>query len=260
MSKKVKSFRIIKYKNILPVLKIKNISKSIDKRKIIQNLNLNINPGSINGLLGPNGSGKTTLFNLILGIMKADHGEIFALENKKMQKINTLPVHERANRFRLGYIPQNESVFRGLDTESNLKAIAQISIRNKIEQDKIVERLLEDFNLTDSRKVLAQDLSGGQKKKLVIARALINRPRILLMDEIFSAIDPITIENIKSIITNLQIKFGISILITDHAFENVLQVADKIFVISDGQIISSGPPNMIVKDQKSRQVYFGETY
>ena len=260
MNKKIKTFRIIKYKNIQPTLRVKNISKSIDGKKIIQNLSISINPGSINGLLGPNGSGKTTLFNLILGIMKADHGEIFAQERKKIEKISLLPVHERASRFRIGYIPQNESIFRSLSCESNLKAIAQIAIKNKREQDEMVERLLEEFTLTDVRKVLALNLSGGQKKKLVIARALINKPRILLMDEIFSAVDPITIETIKKIILNLQTKFGISILITDHAFDNVLQISDKIFIISEGQIVSSGKPQDIVRDENARQVYFGETY
>ena len=257
---KIKKFRIIKYKNTSPTLKIKNISKSIDRRKIIQNLSLSINPGSINGLLGPNGSGKTTLFNLILGIMKADHGEIFAKANQKTEKISSLPVHERASRFRIGYIPQNESVFRGLSCESNLKAIAEIVIKNKREQDEMVERLLTEFTLLDVRKTLAQNLSGGQKKKLVIARALINKPEILLMDEIFSAIDPITIETIKKIIVNLQIKKNISILITDHAFDNVLQISDKIFIIFDGKIVSSGKPQDIIRDENARQVYFGETY
>jgi len=257
---KVKKFRIIKYKNIKPTLNIKNVSKTIDNRKIIQNLSLSINPGSINGLLGPNGSGKTTLFNLILGIMKADGGEIFAKEKQKIEKISTLPVHERASRFKIGYIPQNESIFRGLDCESNLRAIAQIAIPNKREQNEMIERLLSEFTLLDVRKVLAQNLSGGQKKKLVIARALINKPEILLMDEIFSAVDPITIETIKQIIVNLQINKNISILITDHAFDNVLQISDKIFIISDGQIVSSGKPQDIIRDASARQVYFGETY
>ena len=124
----------------------------------------------------------------------------------------------------------------------------------------MVERLLTEFTLLDVRKTLAQNLSGGQKKKLVIARALINKPEILLMDEIFSAIDPITIETIKKIIVNLQIKKNISILITDHAFDNVLQISDKIFIIFDGKIVSSGKPQDIIRDENARQVYFGETY
>jgi len=257
---KIKKFRIIKYKNIEPNLKVQNVSKSIDGKKIIQNLSLSINPGSINGLLGPNGSGKTTLFNLILGIMKPDSGEIYAKEKDKGEKINLLPVHERASRLKIGYIPQNESIFRGISCIDNLRAIAQISIKSKRQQSETVERLLTEFTLQDVRNILAQNLSGGQKKKLVIARALINKPRILLMDEIFSAVDPITIENIKKIIVNLQVNKNISILITDHAFDNVLQISDKIFIISDGKIISSGKPQDIIRDENAREVYFGETY
>ena len=146
-----------------------------------------------------------------------------------------------------------------MSCEANLKAIAEIVIKNQDERQNLVENLLTEFSLNDVRKVLAKNLSGGQKKKLVIARALINKPRILLMDEVFSAIDPITIEVIKDIIVNLQ-KRGISILITDHAFDNVLQISDKVFIISDGQIVSSGKPQEIVKDQQARKIYFGDTY
>jgi len=257
MNKNVKKFRIVKYKNNKPILKVKNISKSFGGRQIIQNLNLSIDPGSINGLLGPNGSGKTTLFNLLLGILRVDQGEIFA---KGDIKIKSMPIHERASRFKIGYIPQNESIFRGLTCEDNLKAIAEISIKDKRERNEVVERLLAEFSLLDVKNTLAQSLSGGQKKKLVIARALINKPEILLMDEIFSAIDPITIDIIKNIIVQLQTTRNLSILITDHAFSNVLEVADKIFIISDGQIVSSGKPQDIIRDASARKVYFGNTY
>ena len=252
---KNKKFRIISFKNSKPILKAKNISKIIDNRSILQNLNLSINPSEIVGLLGPNGAGKSVTFKILLGIMKADKGEI----SVSGASINNLPVHERSSKFKIGYIPQNESIFTGLSCEENLKAIAEIVIKNKDERQNIVENLLNEFSLNDVRKVIAKNLSGGQKKKLVIARSLINKPRILLMDEVFSAIDPITIEVIKDIIINLQ-KRGISILITDHAFDNVLQISDKVFIISDGQIVSSGKPQEIVKDQQARKIYFGDTY
>ena len=135
----------------------------------------------------------------------------------------------------------------------------EIVIKDSDQRRKIVENLLAEFSLIDVRNILAKNLSGGQKKKLIIARALINKPKILLMDEVFSAIDPITIEVIKDIIVNLQ-RRGISILITDHAFDNVLQISDKVFIISDGQIVSSGKPQEIVKDQQARKIYFGDTY
>jgi len=252
---KNKKFRIISFKNSKPILKAKNISKIIDNRSILQNLNLSINPSEIVGLLGPNGAGKSVTFKILLGIMKADKGEI----SVSGTPINNLPVHERSNKFKIGYIPQNESIFTGLSCEANLKAIAEIVIKNQDERQSIVENLLTEFSLNDVRKVIAKNLSGGQKKKLVIARSLINKPRILLMDEVFSAIDPITIEVIKDIIINLQ-KRGISILITDHAFDNVLQISDKVFIISEGQMVSSGKPQEIVKDQQARKIYFGDTY
>jgi lipopolysaccharide export system ATP-binding protein len=250
-----KKFRIISFKNSKPILKAKNISKNIDDRQILKNLNFSINPSEIVGLLGPNGAGKSVTFKILLGIMKADKGEISISETP----INNLPVHERASKFKIGYIPQNESIFSGLSCEQNLNAIAEILIKNREERQNITENLLTEFSLNDVRKVLAKNLSGGQKKKLVIARSLINKPKILLMDEVFSAVDPITIEVIKEIIINLQ-KRGISILITDHAFDNVLQISDKVYILADGEIISSGKPQEIVKDQQARKIYFGDTY
>ena len=252
---KNKKFRIISFKNTKPVLSAKNISKTIDDRSILQNLNFSINPSEIVGLLGPNGAGKSVTFKIILGIMRADKGDV----SISGTRINNLPVHQRASQFKIGYIPQNESIFSGLTCEENLKGIAEIVIKDSDQRRKIVENLLAEFSLIDVRNVLAKNLSGGQKKKLIIARALINKPKILLMDEVFSAIDPITIEVIKDIIVNLQ-KRGISILITDHAFDNVLQISDKVFIISDGQIVSSGKPQEIVKDQRARKIYFGDTY
>ena len=252
---KNKKFRIISFKNSKPVLSAKNISKTIDDRPILQNLNFSINPSEIVGLLGPNGAGKSVTFKIILGIMKADKGDV----SISGTRINNLPVHQRASQFKIGYIPQNESIFSGLTCEENLKAIAEIVIKDSDQRKKIVENLLTEFSLIDVRNVLAKNLSGGQKKKLIIARALINKPKILLMDEVFSAIDPITIEVIKDIIVNLQ-RRGISILITDHAFDNVLQISDKVFIISDGQIVSSGKPQEIVKDQRARKIYFGDNY
>ena len=252
---KNKKFRIISFKNTKPVLSAKNISKTIDDRPILQNLNFSINPSEIVGLLGPNGAGKSVTFKIILGIMRADKGDV----SISGTRINNLPVHQRASQFKIGYIPQNESIFSGLTCEENLKGIAEIVIKDSDQRRKIVENLLTEFSLIDVRNVLAKNLSGGQKKKLIIARALINKPKILLMDEVFSAIDPITIEVIKDIIVNLQ-RRGISILITDHAFDNVLQISDKVFIISDGQIVSSGKPQEIVKDQQARKIYFGDTY
>ena len=255
---KIKKFRIIKYKTVIkPALRIKNLSKSFEKnRYIIQNLNMRILPGSINGLLGPNGSGKTTLFNLLLGVLKANSGEIFA----KGTKIDSMPIHERCNKFRIAYVPQKESLLSGLSCEDNIKGIAEIMISDRRKIEETVDRLLAEFTLLDVKKTIARDLSGGQKKKLSIARALINDPEILLLDEIFAALDPITIDIIKKHIVNLQTsRKNISILISDHIFPHVLDVSDNIFLINDGQIISSGKPQDIIKDASARKAYFGDS-
>ena len=189
---KVKKFSIIRYKAVMkPALKIKNISKSFNNVPVLENLNLNIFPGSINGLLGENGSGKTTLFNLILGILKADKGEIFA---KGHTLISSMPVHERCSKFRIAYVPQRISVFQNLSCQDNIKGIAQLMMKDSRKIDDICDRLLTEFSLLDVAKVRANDLSGGQKKKLSIARALIGNPEIILFDEIFAALSPKMIE------------------------------------------------------------------
>ena len=259
---KIKKFRITKYKSeIKPILQMKNISKKYEQKKVLQDLNMNILPSSITGLLGPNGSGKTTLFNILLGIVKADSGKIIASpDGKKTHQLESLPIHERCKKYNIGFIPQNESVFRGLSCEDNLRGIAEIVLKDRRIINEKVENLLSEFSLLDCRRTLASNLSGGQKKKLSIARALINDCRILFMDEIFSAVDPITIEMIKDIIVKLQVTRNITILISDHAFENVLQIADNIKILSEGHIISEGSPSSIVKDVSARKVYFGDTY
>ena len=196
----------------------------------------------------------------MLGIVKADSGQIFgSIDGKKISRLDTLAIHERCKEYKIGFIPQNESVFSGLTAAENLRAIAEIVIKNQEQRQTVIENLLSEFTLNDVRNVLAKNLSGGSRKKLVIARALINKPKLLICDEIFSAIDPKTIETIKEIIIKLQRK-GISILISDHAFENVLQIADKVYIISEGQIVSSGKPQDIVKDHQARKTYFGDTY
>ena len=259
---KIKRFKITKYKKeIKPVLQMKNISKKYEQKNVIQDLDMNVMPSSITGLLGPNGSGKTTLFNLLLGIVKADSGQILVCpDGKKNFRLESLPIHERCKQYKIGFIPQNESLFRLLSCEDNLRGIGEIVLKDKRKIDEKVENLLSEFSLLECRKTLATNLSGGQKKKLSIARALIDDCRILFMDEIFSAVDPITIEMIKDVIVKLQVTRNITILISDHAFENVLQIADNIKILSDGHIVSEGSPSNIVKDVSARKVYFGDSY
>ena len=250
----IKKFRILKFKS-KPILTVKGISKLIDKRVILRKIDFEINKGEIFGLLGPNGAGKSVTFNVLLGIMKADHGNVFV----EGTRITNFAIHERARKFRIGYIPQNDSVFKGLSCINNLKAIAEITIKDRVKQESVVEELLSEFNLSHLRNVIANNLSGGERKKLVIARALVNNPKILLMDEPYGAVDPINIDMIKKIIIDLQ-KKGVSVLITDHSAQNVLSIVDRCSIISGGEIITSGKPKEIIHNNKARQLYFGENF
>ena len=250
----IKKFRILKFKS-KPILSVKNISKNINNRIILRKIDFEINKGEIFGLLGPNGAGKSVTFNVLLGIMKPNQGDIYVDGNK----ITHLAIHERAKKFKLGYIPQNDSVFKGLSCEDNLRAIAEVVIKDKKKQESRIQELLSDFNLSHLRKVKADNLSGGERKKLDIARALINNPKILLMDEPYGAVDPINVDMIKKIIIDLQ-KKGVSILITDHSAQNVLSIVDRCSIISGGEIITSGKPNEIINNNKARQLYFGENF
>ena len=253
---KSKKFRIIKYKHtVRPALEIKNVSKSFDGVSVLNNLNLKIFPGSINGLLGENGSGKTTLFNLILGILKADSGKIYA---KDHTLISLMPTHERCNKFCIAYVPQKISVFQNLSCQDNIKGIAQLMMKDSRKIDDVCDRLLTEFSLLDVAKIRANDLSSGQKKKLSIARALIGEPEIILLDEIFATLSPKIIESIKNLIVNLQTsRKSLSILISDHIWQHVNDLSDIVHILSDGEIIKSQKPADIVKDESARKAYFG---
>ena len=249
----MKKFRILKFKS-KPILDIKGISKSYDKKRILTNLELKIGPGTICGLLGPNGSGKTTLMNCILGVIKPDSGEIRV--NGKL--INSLPCHKRSSDFKIAYIPQFESHFRGLNVEDNLRAIAEISIKKKEEIDKIVNNLLSEFNLSDLRNINSDHLSGGERRRMIVARCLVNNPKLILCDEPFSALDPLSIDKIKEIFVALHPR-GISLLISDHAYRNILEISDQTFLLSDGHIIARGSPREIIQNETAKKIYFGET-
>ena len=251
----IKKFRILSFKSNKPILSTHLISKSIKKRLILRKINIHVNRGEIFGLLGPNGAGKSVTFNILLGIMKADKGDIFILG----KKINNFAIHQRSSIFSIGYVPQADSVFRGLSCEDNLRAITQISNSDRKEQELTVQRLLEEFDLTHLSNIRADNLSGGERKRLTIARALVNNPKILLMDEPFGAVDPINIEMIKKIIVALQ-KKGVSVIITDHSATNVLSIVDRCSLISSGEIIISGKPKEIVNNLEARRIYFGDSF
>ena len=250
-----KSFRILKFKKSKPILKISGISKSYGHRLVLKKINFELHKSEIFGVLGPNGCGKTTIFNSIMGICRINEGNIFV----NNIKINDLPIHERATKFRIGYIPQNSAVFLGLTCEENIRAIAEVKIKEKSLQENKIQELLSDFNLEYLKNIKAINLSGGEKKRLCISMALVSNPQILLMDEPFAALDLITIDMIKKIIVDLQKKL-ISVIVTDHNAKDLMNVSDRCIIISNGEVIISGNPRKIINDPKARQLYFGENF
>ena len=250
-----KSFRILKFKKSKPILKISGISKSYGHRLVLKKINFELHKSEIFGVLGPNGCGKTTIFNSIMGICRINEGNIFV----NNIKINNLPIHERATKFRIGYIPQNSAVFLGLTCEENIRAIAEVKIKEKSLQENKIQELLSDFNLEYLKNIKAINLSGGEKKRLCISMALVSNPQILLMDEPFAALDLITIDMIKKIIVSLQEKL-ISVIVTDHNAKDLMNVSDRCIIISNGEVIISGNPRKIINDPKARQLYFGENF
>tara|TARA_Y100000815_G_scaffold93162_1_gene82299 strand:+ start:881 stop:1651 length:771 start_codon:yes stop_codon:yes gene_type:complete len=250
-----KSFRILKFKKSKPILKISGISKSYGHRLVLKKINFELHKSEIFGVLGPNGCGKTTIFNSIMGICRINEGNIFV----NNIKINNLPIHERATKFRIGYIPQNSAVFLGLTCEENIRAIAEVKIKEKSLQENKIQELLFDFNLEYLKNIKAINLSGGEKKRLCISMALVSNPQILLMDEPFAALDLITIDMIKKIIVDLQKKL-ISVIVTDHNAKDLMNVSDRCIIISNGEVIISGNPRKIINDPKARQLYFGENF
>jgi len=253
MNNNVKKFRIIKFKS-KPILDAKNISKSFDKRVILRKIDVHLNKGEMLGLLGSNGAGKSTFMNIVLGLLKPDFGDIF-LANKK---ITTLAIHERS-KLGISYLPQQTSIFRGLSVYENLLGVAQIVKKKKNEQKEIVERLMAEFSITHLRNVQATALSGGETRRVEIARCLISNPKILLLDEPFAGIDPISISDIQRIIGYLS-KRGLGILITDHNVRETLGSCDRAYIVNDGHIIAEGSPDQILADEKVRDIYLGEQF
>lgn len=228
--------------------------KAYGGRKVVNEVSLELNRQEVVGLLGPNGAGKTTTFHIITGFIKPDAGRIF-LDG---MEITELPVYKRA-RLGLGYLSQEPSVFRKLSVEDNIRAILELLRIAKVEQDRIIDELLEKLNIGHIRCQRAGTLSGGERRRVELARALASRPSFLLLDEPFTGVDPIVRAEIQDIIRRLKAE-GLGILITDHNVRETLEITDRAYVIYDARILLSGTSEELVKDEKARQVYLGERF
>ena len=239
-----------------PLIVLKNISLSFGNRQILDNISFEIGRGEILGMLGPNGVGKSTIFNLITGLIKPDFGKIF-INN---QEVTDYPIYLRTKKFKMGYVPQHGGYFQDLKLIENLRAIAEILIENKKEREFKINNLISRFEFESILNVKAKYLSGGQKKKLVIALALISDPKLLLLDECFAALDVLTIKMLQKLIIDLQKNNNISICICDHQARDLLSCVDTAMVISNCKIISKGSPQEIIRDQKAISAYFGTSF
>ena len=252
----IKKFRIKSFKNKNAILKLEKLSLKYGRKIILDNLNLQLNNGQILGLLGPNGVGKSTIFNLITGLISPDFGSIII----NSQTVNKYPIYQRTLKFKIGFVPQNGGFFHDLTVYENLKAIAEITIENLSYRDEKINSLLSKFELDPIRDIKADFLSGGQKKKLVIALALVSDPKILLLDEPFAALDIMTIKNLQQIIVDLQTHNNISIILCDHQARDLLSCVDLAIVLSNGKVIAKDTPNNLIRNIDAQNAYFGDSF
>ena len=236
------------------ILKAQDISKSYRGRKVVNGISVEVNQGEIVGLLGPNGAGKTTSFYMIVGIIKPEEGNICL----DQEVISDFPMYQRAQKG-IGYLAQEESVFRKLSVEDNILGILEFSTLTKNQQKEKAEQLMEEFGLIKIRKNRGDLLSGGERRRTEIARALANDPKFLLLDEPFAGVDPIAVEDIQSIISVLK-KKNIGILITDHNVKETLAITDRTYLMFEGKILKEGIPEELARDEMVRKVYLGKNF
>ena len=252
----IKKFRIKSFKNINSIIEFNNISLSYGNRLILDNLNFKINEGQIFGMLGPNGVGKSTIFNLITGLISPNSGKIKITG----QDVTSYPVYLRTKRFKVGYVPQYGGFFNDLTLHDNLKAISEIVIENKNYRLERVNYLISKFELDNLKDIKAKFLSGGQKKKLVIALSLLSEPKVLLLDECFAALDVLTIKMLQEIIVNLQNESKITICICDHQARDLLACVDVAMILSNGKIVAEDTPSNLVNNINAKNAYFGDNF
>ena len=235
-------------------LSVVSIAKSYDKRVVLTDVSLSVGPGEVIGLLGPNGAGKTTCFYSVMGLVKPDSGRIM-LDG---DDITGLPMYRRAI-LGLGYLPQETSIFRGLSVEKNILTVLELSEPDKAARERRLDQLLDEFGLTRLRDAPAMALSGGERRRAEIARALAANPSIMLLDEPFAGIDPLSISDIRDLIVELK-KRGIGVLITDHNVRETLDIVDRGYIIYDGRVLFAGSPEDLVADENVRRLYLGESF
>ena len=252
----IKKFRIKYFKKQKPIIKIDKLSFSFGKRKILDNVSFGINEGQILGLLGPNGVGKSTIFNIITGLIKPNYGNIII--NSKI--VNDYPIYLRTKKFKIGYVPQHGGYFHDLTVLENLKAIGEILVLDKKIRIEKIDSLMAKFELDAVRDVKSGFISGGQKKRLVIALALLGNPKILLLDEPFAALDVMTIKMLQQIIVNLQSEQNISIVLCDHQARDLLTCVDEAIVLSNCKIVATGTPSELINNNEAKSAYFGDSF
>jgi lipopolysaccharide export system ATP-binding protein len=235
-------------------LEARDLQKRYGERTVVRGVSLDVSLGEVVGLLGPNGAGKTTTFYMVVGVEAPDQGQIFWGQ----RDVTTTPMHRRA-RLGIGYLPQESSVFRGLTVWQNLMALAELQPIPKAQQKERCERLIEEFHLHKVRNSLGMSLSGGERRRCEMARALVTDPKIMLLDEPFAGVDPKSVMEIQGLVADLKAR-GIGVLITDHNVRETLQIADRAYILADGMIMKHGLPQEIAEDPDIRRVYLGDRF
>jgi len=235
-------------------LVVTNLGKSFYKRPVVRSVSLGIQRGEAVGLLGPNGAGKTTCFYMISGLITPDYGKVL-LNGKDITK---MPIYKRS-KAGIGYLPQEISIFRGMTVEQNIRAILALNISDRREREINLDELLAEFSLTHLRRTSSLALSGGERRKVEIARALASQPSFILLDEPLAGIDPIAIEEIRELIKHIKDR-GVGVLITDHNVKETLELIDKAYIIHEGKVLMHGSPNDIIEDENVRRVYLGDKF
>ena len=252
----IKKFRIKSFKNINTIIEFKDISLAYGNRLILDKINFSINEGQIFGMLGPNGVGKSTIFNLITGLIMPKDGKILI----NGQDVTKFPIYLRTKKFKVGYVPQYGGFFNDMTLLDNLKAISEIVIEDKNARQNKIDYLITKFELENIKDVKAKFLSGGQKKKLVMALSLLSDPKVLLLDECFAALDVLTIKMLQEIIVNLQQENKITICICDHQARDLLACVDKAMILSNCKIVAQDTPSNLVRDINAQNAYFGDSF